>query len=170
MSFELAQVNIARLLASLEDPRLADFVAALEPVNAAADVAPGFLWRLQTEDGDATAIRAFEWDTADSVGVIVNMSVWCDVEHLAAFTYGEMHRVILKRRREWFQRMREATHVCWWVPAGHRPTTAEAEDRLRRLRDHGPTPFAFTLQQHFPPPSPGGSEPRPGAGDWLCPA
>lgn len=85
MRFELAQVNIARLVASLDDPQLADFVAALEPVNAAADAAPGFVWRLQAEDGDATAVRAFDWDVGDSAGVIVNMSVWRDVEHLAAF-------------------------------------------------------------------------------------
>lgn len=102
MPCELAQVNIARLVAPLDDPQLADFVAALEPVNAAADAAPGFLWRLQTDDGDATAVRAFDWDIGDSAGVIVNMSVWRDAEHLAAFVYGELHRQVLKRRREWF--------------------------------------------------------------------
>jgi len=76
MPFELAQVNIARLAAALEDPRLADFVTALDPVNAVAERAPGFVWRLQTEDGNATAIHAFEWDAADSAGIITNMSVW----------------------------------------------------------------------------------------------
>jgi hypothetical protein len=78
MAFELAQVNVARLAAPLDSAGLAGFVAALDPVNAAADRAPGFVWRLQTEDGNATAIQAFEWDAAGSAGVIVNMSVWTD--------------------------------------------------------------------------------------------
>lgn len=170
MPFELAQVNIARLVASLDDPQLADFVAALEPVNAAADAAPGFVWRLQTDEGDATAVRAFDWDVGDSAGVIVNMSVWRDVEHLAAFVYGELHRQVLKRRREWFQRMSTAYTACWWVPAGHRPTTDEAEDRIRHLRIHGPTPHAFTLRNSYPPPDTENStQAVRGADDWLCP-
>jgi hypothetical protein len=171
MRYQLAQVNVARLAAPLDDPVLADFVAALNPVNAAADQAPGFVWRLQTEDGNATAIVAFEWDTADSAGVIVNLSVWADVEHLASFVYGPMHRQVLRRRREWFHRMREAHTACWWVPAGHRPTTDEAEQRVRYLRCNGPTRQAFTLQASFPPP--GAAEPDqavPGLDKWLCPA
>jgi hypothetical protein len=90
MAFELAQVNIGRLTAPVDSPVLAGFMAALDPVNAAAEQAPGFIWRLQTEDGNATAIQAFEWDAAGSAGVIVNMSVWTDAEHLGAFVYGEM--------------------------------------------------------------------------------
>ena len=121
MEFELAQVNIGRLTAPVDSPVLAGFMAALDPVNAAADQAPGFVWRLQTEDGNATAIQAFGWDAAGSAGVILNMSVWTDVEHLGAFVFGEMHRQIMRRRREWFHPMREAYLACWWVPAGHRP-------------------------------------------------
>lgn len=171
MRFELAQVNIARLVAPLDDPRLADFVAALDPVNAAADSAPGFVWRLQTEDGDATAVRAFGWDVGDSAGVIVNMSVWCDVEHLAAYVYGELHRQVLKRRREWFQPMSTAYTACWWVPAGHRPSTDEAEERICHLRLHGPTPHAFTLRNSFPPPDADSSaQPVPRSDNWFCPA
>ena len=171
MTFELAQVNVARLAAPLDDPRLADFVAALDPVNAAADASPGFVWRLQTEDGNATAVHAFEWDAAGSSGVIVNMSVWRDVEQLAAFVYGELHRQVLRRRRDWFERMREAYTACWWVPAGHRPSTAEAEDRIRHLRKHGPTRYAFTLRTSYPPPddADSGTAVR-GRDDWLCPA
>jgi hypothetical protein len=171
MTFELAQVNVARLGAPLDDPTLADFVAALDPVNAAADEAPGFIWRLQTEDGNATAIRAFTWDTAGSAGVIVNMSVWTDAETLAAFVYGEMHRQVLRRRSEWFSRMQEAWTACWWVPEGQRPTTDEAERRIRHLRAHGPTPQAFTLRHSFPAPSVIRSDqPVRGADDWFCPA
>ncbi|TVT49664.1 DUF3291 domain-containing protein [Amycolatopsis rhizosphaerae] len=167
MIFELAQVNIARLLAPLTDPQLAGFVAALDPVNALADAAPGFVWRMQTEDGNATSVRAFEWDAGDSSGVIVNMSVWRSVEDLAEFVYSDEHREVLRRRREWFERMREAVTALWWVPAGHRPDTAEAEDRIRHLRAHGPTPYAFTLRQTF---APGSLLPEPGRPDWLCPA
>jgi hypothetical protein len=152
MRFELAQVNVARLLAPLEDPRLADFVAALDPVNQSAERSPGFVWRLKTEDGDATSIQAFTWDAGDSAGIITNLSVWADVEHLAAFVYGEVHRQVLRRRREWFAAMDRAFTTCWWVPAGRRPSTDDAEQRIRRLRAHGPTPYAFTLQTHFPPP------------------
>lgn len=90
-------------------------MAALDPVNASADTAPGFVWRLQTEVGNATAVRAFEWDLAGSAGVIVNMSVWASVEDLAGFVYGEQHRQVLRRHREWFQRMTEAYMACWWV-------------------------------------------------------
>ena len=88
-----------------------------------------------------TAVQAFQWDAEGSAGVIVNMSVWTDVEHLAAFVFGDMHREVMRRRREWFHRMSEAYTTCWWVPAGHRPTTAEAEDRIRNLRANGPNPM-----------------------------
>lgn len=171
MDWHLAQVNIARLLAPIDSPLLVDFVANLEPVNAAADAAAGFVWRLQSEEGDALAIRAFTWDAGDSAGVIVNMSVWEDADSLAAFVLEPTHRAVLRRRREWFQHMAEAWTVCWWVPAGHRPSTDEAEERLVHLRHHGPTPYAFTLRHRFPAPGP---TPDGGAGpdedDRFCPA
>jgi len=170
MEFALAQVNIGRLRGPLDSPQLASFMAALDPVNAVADVAPGFVWRLQTEEGNATAVRAFEWDQAGSAGVIMNMSVWDSVEALAAFVYSEQHRQVLRRRREWFEQMEEAFLALWWVPRGHIPTTGEAEDRIRHLRVHGPTPHAFTLRMHFPPPGEGECAPRPGRADWMCPA
>jgi uncharacterized protein DUF3291 len=170
MDFVLAQVNIGRLRAPLDSPQLAGFMAALDPVNAVADAAPGFVWRLQTEDGNATAVRAFEWDQAGSAGVIMNMSVWESVEALAAFVYSERHRQVLRRRREWFERMEEAYLALWWVPRGYVPTTDEAEDRIRHLRAHGPTPHAFTLRVHFPPPGAGERAPRPGREEWMCPA
>lgn len=167
--WELAQVNIGRLRAPLDDSRLAGFVAALGPVNALADAAPGFRWRLQTEAGNATAIRAFEWDIASSAGVVLNLSVWESVRTLADFTYSGPHRDVLRQRRSWFQVMREAYNALWWVPAGRRPTTREAEDRVRHLRRHGPTPHAFTLREHFPPAGLP-AERRLGQDDWMCPA
>lgn len=168
MIYELAQVNIARLRAPLESAELADFVAALDPVNASADDAPGFIWRLQTEAGDATAIVAFEWDAADSAGVIVNMSTWRSIDDLACWVYGDMHREVLRRRREWFARVTEATVALWWVPAGARPTTQEAEERVRHLRAHGPTPEAFTFKEPFT--APGDTHTLAGNPEWMCPA
>ncbi|MBE1502364.1 hypothetical protein H4696_009464 [Amycolatopsis lexingtonensis] len=165
-NFELAQVNISRMQAPLDDESFRDFVDALEPVNAIADRAPGFVWRLQTEDGDATSIRAFEWDVRGTSGILVNMSVWTSVEALADFVFSGDHVAIMKRRREWFHHVREAMTVLWWVPAGHRPTTAEAEAKIKHLRVHGPTPEAFTLKQHFSP----AAAAREGDPGWLCPA
>jgi hypothetical protein len=146
VAFELAQVNIARLRAPLDSEQLADFVAWLDPVNASADEADGFVWRLQGDDGNATSIAAFDWDRAGSVGVIVNMSVWRGVDELKAWMYGDLHRSVLRRRSEWFHRVTEATVALWWVAEGHRPTTDEAEERIRHLRAHGPTEVAFNLR------------------------
>src|ERR1035438_1156642 len=103
-------------------------------VSAAPAAAPGFVWRLQTEDGNATAVRAFDWDQAGSAGVIVNLSVWASAEALAAFVYSDAHRAVLARRRQWFERMAEAYTALWWIPRGTVPGTADAEGRVRRLR------------------------------------
>jgi heme-degrading monooxygenase HmoA len=170
VDYLLAQVNIGRMREPLDSPLLADFVAALEPVNAAADAAPGFIWRLQTEDGNATAVHAFEWDQAGSAGVLVNMSVWESVEALAAYVYSDAHRQVLRRRRQWFERMAEAYAALWWIPRGHVPTTGEAEDRVLHLRKSGPTPYAFTLRVHFPPPGVAGFGPIRSPEEWTCPA
>jgi hypothetical protein len=114
-------------------------------------------------------VEAFTWDAGESAGMIINMSVWTDVEHLTEFVLGDLHRAILRRRREFFQKMAEAYLACWWVPEGHRPSTAEAEERVRYLRAHGPTPFAFTLRHSFPPPDVETPEvPRRNDDDRLC--
>jgi hypothetical protein len=166
----LAQVNIGRLRAPIDSPAVADFVAALDPVNALADAAPGFIWRLQTEDGNATSIRAFEWDAGGSAGVIVNMSVWESVEALASFVYSPGHLAVLRQRRQWFERMATAYTALWWIEQGTIPGVGEAEERIRFLRAHGPTPHAFSLRVHFPPPGHADDEPCAGHPEWLCPA
>jgi hypothetical protein len=168
VSYDLAQVNIARLADDLDSPGLADFVTALDPVNAAADIAPGFVWRLQTEDGNATSVAGFAADQGAGVRVITNMSTWRDVESLAAFVYGPMHAAIMRRRREWFLPIQEAYLACWWVRAGHRPTVAEAEHRVALLRRHGPTPASFTLRRHFPAPGLAGSSRATERDAWTC--
>jgi hypothetical protein len=153
-SWHLAQLNVGRLLAPVESEEIAGFVAALDPINAIADRSPGFVWRLQTEGGNATDIRPTEDDL-----FLINMSVWTDLEALRAFTYDTDHVAILRRRREWFERLATAHLVLWWVPAGHVPTVDEALVRLDHLRAHGPTPSAFTFRTPFGPEASGPGEP-----------
>jgi Domain of unknown function (DUF3291) len=143
----LAQLNVARLLEPLDSPRLADFVAALDAVNAVADGAPGFVWRLQSESGNATDIRPWGDD------VIVNMSVWASVEALRDYVYGPEHAAVLRRRRDWFEVLGSPHLVLWWVPLGHRPDLVEARERLDRLERDGPSPSAFTLRTPYPVPA-----------------
>jgi hypothetical protein len=163
-AYELAQLNIGIVRGPMDSPIMAQFVANLARINALADAAPGFLWRLQTEDGDATAIRPFE-----NENMLLNMSVWRDADALRRFVYRSAHAEVLKRRREWFEPLQEAILVLWWVPRGHRPTTAEAIARLGRLRERGPTPEAFTFRQTYPPPDAPAAE-QPGGFDDECPA
>lgn len=129
-------------------------------MNSLADAAPGFVWRLQTEDGDATAIRIPGYEA-----LIVNMSVWESLEALRDFVYGGAHVRVMRRRREWFARMGEASTACWWVPAGSVPTVAEAGRRLALLRALGPSPEAFTLARWYPPE---GGEARSGDPRATC--
>jgi hypothetical protein len=145
-TFELAQLNIARLKAPIESPLLADFVANLDRINAIAEASDGFKWRLITDDGNATSPRPFGDD------VIVNMSVWRDLEALRNYVHHSAHVEIMKRRREWFARAAEAYAVLWWVAAGHRPTVSEAAGRLENLRRYGSSPAAFTFGKAFPAP------------------
>ena len=144
--WHLAQLNVGRMVAPVTAPEVAEFMAALDPVNALADAAPGFVWRLQTEDGNATSVHAF-----DDPLLLLNMSVWESIETLRSFTYTTAHTAVLRRRREWFERLGEAHLVLWWVPAGHIPSVHEAIDRLERLRRDGPTPAAFTFRVPFEP-------------------
>lgn len=159
-AYHLAQVNVARMLEPLDSPRLADFVAALDPINAVADDAPGFVWRLQSEDGDATSIRAFDDDL-----MLVNMSVWASLEALGDFVYRSAHAGVMRRRREWFEPMQ--TYVAlWWIEAGHIPTVAEAKERLEHLDANGATPHAFTFKTPFP--TPGSERELTAREDDLC--
>ena len=163
-AYELAQLNIGRLLAPTDHPDTKGFMDALDPINELADAHPGFRWRLQTEDGNATALRPYEDDL-----MIVNMSTWASLEALADFVYGEQHRAIMVQRRKWFERMAEAFTVLWWVPAGHRPPVAEAKERLELLRRTGPTPEAFTFRKPFPAPDADAGTPVDVDDLWGCP-
>jgi Domain of unknown function (DUF3291) len=145
--WHIAQLNVGVTVAPLDSPELADFMAALDGVNALAEASPGFVWRLKSDSGNATDIRA----GADP-NFIVNMSVWASIEALFEFVYRSMHTKVMTRRREWFKKPDGAYHVLWWVPAGHRPTVEEALARLDHLDQHGPTPDAFTFKERYPAP------------------
>lgn len=147
----LAQFNIGRMLAPIDDPIMEGFRSQLDPINTLADESPGFVWRLQTADGNATAIRAYP----DPL-VAVNLSLWESLEALHAFVYKSRHLGPLRDRRLWFEPPTEAILVLWWIPKGHIPTVEEAKERLEELRANGPSPRGFTFREPFPPPGEAG--------------
>ncbi len=142
--YHLAQINIARMVAPLDTPTMAGFVARLAEINAVADGAPGFVWPLQTAEGDATSLRVF-----DDEYMLVNMSVWESVEALFEYVYHSNHIELLRQRASWFEKMGTPFMALWWVPAGHIPTVEEAKAKLEYLTTHGPTPLAFTFKQRY---------------------
>ena len=157
----LAQLNIGQIRHPLDHPEMRGFVEQLDYINAIADATAGFVWRLQTEDGDATAIRPFDADN-----ILVNMSVWESIDALYEYVYRSDHLKVLRERRQWFEHMEAAYMVLWWIPAGHVPTVEEAIARLEQLRLHGAGPNAFDFKQPF------GSDGTPlrmrGATDWRA--
>ena len=161
----LAQLNIGRLRAPIDSPETAEFADALDRVNALAETSPGFVWRLQTDDGNATSVRAF-----DDESIIVNLTVWTSVEALADYVYRSDHTSFLRRRREWFDRMDTPIMVLWWIPAGHIPAVTEAIARLDHLTAHGPTEHAFTFRDPFTPDAAGALSPAVADDRDACPA
>jgi hypothetical protein len=154
MRYHLAQVNIGRVRAPMEDPIMDGFRNALDRINAIADATPGFVWRLQTPEGNATSIHAW-----DDPRILVNMSVWTSLEALHRYVYDSDHTPFVRARREWFEPFEGPMLALWWIPEGHIPTIAEAKLKLDRLAAEGPTPEAFTFRRSFPAP---GATPSPG--------
>ena len=144
--YQLAQLNIATLKESLESPSMAEFVANMERIYALAESSPGFVWRLKDEEEEARGMRLF------GEGVLINMSVWENVEALRDFVFKSAHVEVWRRRREWFAPMTEAYAVLWWVPTGQYPTVAEAAEKLMQVRQYGPTTHAFTFREAFTAP------------------
>lgn len=142
----LAQINIAEMLAPINHPIMADFVANLDRINALAERSEGFIWRLTDEDGDATGLTVF-----DNLFLIINMSVWKDVASLHHYVYHTAHVEILKRKKEWFQKFPRMHMALWYVPEGHEPTPEEAKERLYYLQEHGESPYAFSFKSKFTP-------------------
>ncbi len=143
----LAQINIGRFRLQPDDPLLKGFTDQLDAINALADSSPGFIWRLQDEEGNAQSIRAF-----DDPNMLINMSVWASMEALFDYTYKTAHTRIMSRRKEWFDLLQDAYMALWWIPAGHIPDPQEGRERLDLLREKGPGPDAFTFKQRFPAP------------------
>ncbi|HTS74586.1 MAG TPA: DUF3291 domain-containing protein [Bryobacteraceae bacterium] len=150
-AFHLAQLNVGRILHPLDHPAIRPFMDALDHINRLADNAPGFVWRLQTESGNATDVK-HPW-SADPF-FLVNMSVWTTPQALRDFIYRSEHREYLARRGEFFEKMAQAHYVLWWIPAGHIPTLEEAAGRLEHYQRNGPTPYAFWFGNLFPAPEP----------------
>ena len=139
----LAQLNIGRLRRELDDPRMADFVDNLARVNAIADRAEGFVWRLQDATGNATSYRPY----GDDLRMAINMSVWESVAALERYVWQTVHKRFYGRRHEWFEKLDGPSFVMWWVPAGSIPALQEAVERLEHLRQHGPSDYAFGWQR-----------------------
>jgi len=146
MKVHLAQVNIGRIRGPLDGPVMAGFVARLDEINALADRSPGFVWRLQNAAGNATYLRPYDDDR-----ILINMSVWEGVEPLRAYVYESRHRELLRQRHDWFEKFQGVYAALWWVFEGHRPSVDEARKRLARIAERGPTPYAFTFKETFPP-------------------
>ncbi|RJG04858.1 DUF3291 domain-containing protein [Noviherbaspirillum cavernae] len=142
----LAQVNIGRARGAMDDPVMAGFVAQLDRINALAEASPGFVWRLKTEEGNATSLQPY----ADE-RIIVNLSVWETPEHLRQFVYRSAHTEVLRERKSWFERFGDAYMAMWWIDAGHVPTVEEAKERLRHLQINGESEFAFSFAHLFTP-------------------
>lgn len=146
--FHLAQANIGRFRAPIDSPVMEGFRTQLDPINALADRSPGFVWRLQTEDGNATAIRPYESDDL----MAINLSVWESLESLQQFVYKSGHVAPLRDRKQWFEPIDGPILVLWWIPVGQIPTVTDAQERLAYLKEHGPTPQAFTFRTPFSAP------------------
>ena len=146
--YHLAQINIARMLAPIDDPLMAEFVAQLPPINALADASPGFVWRLQSESGDATSIKIY-----DDELIIINITVWESVESLREFAYRSAHVGVMRDRKRWFEIFDDPYYALWWIPAGELPSTEEGKERLDHLRENGDSAFAFSFKNVFPKPS-----------------
>ena len=147
MDYHLAQINIGRLVAPIDDPRIAEFVAQLAPINALAERSPGFVWRLQSDSGNATDIPF-----NDDPFVMVNMSVWESLAALRDYVYRSQHMQVLRDRARWFEKMDKPHYCLWWIAAGHIPTVAEGRERVEYYQLHGSTPYAFWFSKLFPQP------------------
>ena len=144
MNRHLAQLNIATLRHPIDDPRIADFVDALPLVNGAGEKTPGYVWRLQSDSGDATDIQVF-----DDPLVIVNLTVWESLEALKRFAYRGVHRDFFRRREEWFVAGASRT-ALWWLPTSVLPCTDDAKRRLDFIDAFGTSPYAFEMGRHHP--------------------
>jgi len=146
--YYLSQINIALMKAPIDDPVMAEFATAIREVNAVAEQSPGFVWRLQTESGDATSIRAYP-----DLKMLVNLSVWQSVEQLKSYVYKSLHGEFFARRRNWFEKYQGEHFAMWWIPKTYLPTVEEGKAKLEYLTLHGDSPECFTFAKPYPPPT-----------------
>ena len=141
--------NIATAKFDDDDPRLAEFIDNLDRLNTLGDESPGSVWRFQSESGTSVDVKAY-----DNPRILLNLTVWDDVESLWNYVYKTDHVEFLRRRTEWFEVESQPFTVMWWVPEGHQPTPAEGMERLEHLRANGPSPYAFSFRANYDPPGP----------------
>lgn len=137
----LAELNVGRLIAPIDDPRVAEFMAALDRVNGLGKRMPGFVWMMEGSGAPGTG------NTETKIGgdpqFVANLTVWESVETLEHFVWNTLHRTFYERRAEWFQVLGGMHFAMWWVPIGHRPSLEEALDRLAHRQAHGDSDQAF---------------------------
>lgn len=143
--FQLAQINIAQGKAPLDSDIMKGFVDRIDEINQLAEVSPGFIWRLKSDEGYATNIQAF-----DDPSMLVNMSVWESIESLKNYVYKSVHVELVRDRDAWFSKMKNVHQVLWWIPAGHIPSIEEGKEKLHHLQENGPSQVAFTFAKNFP--------------------
>lgn len=145
MDYVIAEFNQASLKKPIDHLDNEEFVANLSRINSLAETSPGFIWRLIDENGyGATQIQAYQ-----DPRIIINLSVWKDINSLYNYTYKSAHNEIFSRRREWFEKSNQS-HVLWWIPENTVPTLEEGIKRLNNLKQHGANPYAFTMHHSYP--------------------
>jgi len=142
--YYLAQINVADAVAEMDADEMSGFVSRLDEINALADQSAGFIWRLQSEEGDATSLRVFE-----NPLMLVNVSVWESIDALKSYVYKSVHVELIHDRDAWFSKMGQAHMALWWIPEGHIPSMEEAREKLEHIREHGPGPEAFSFGRPF---------------------
>lgn len=144
MTYHIAQLNIAKMLAPIDSDIMHGFVSRLDEINALAEQSEGFVWRLKGDDNNATAIRIFEDDM-----LIINLSVWESIDALHTYTYKTAHAELIKGRKDWFSALGKPHMALWWVKAGDIPLTTDAKERLEYLQANGASPYSFTFAKRF---------------------
>lgn len=148
MAYQLAQINVGKMKGvDIDDPIMKEFVDNLDYVNGLAEQHPGFVWRLQDDENNATSFNPY-----NNVSIIINISVWKDVATLKSFVYNSPHFEFVKRRREWFEKFATHHFAMWWIESGRFPTVEEATEKLKLLEANGNAPEVFDFRQTFPPP------------------
>lgn len=139
--YHLAELNICRLIAPVDDPRVADFMGALDLINGLGKRMPGFVWMMEGSGEPNTGNTDAKIDGDPQF--VSNLTVWEDVETLENFVWNTIHRQIYARRDEWFEVLGKMHFVMWWVPIGHQPSLEEGLARLEHLNAHGDSDHAF---------------------------